>query len=373
MTSSGTSRPMRVLMLTNMYPSATEPGYGSFVERQKHDLERAHGVRVRLVSSSRRGGRALSNLVKYVELLGKTLAETLRGDYDLVHAHYLLPVAAFALIPSAVRRKPLVITAHGTDIYSGLRPRWKPWIVRALGRACRIIVVSQFLAGQLVENFGVQTPPGREIVIANMGVDTELFVPGDTDSLKVASGLPADVPHLLFVGNFVEQKGVTDLARALVLLSERGVSFRATLLGHGPEMTEVREVTAPLGELVAFREVVPHEQLVDVFRSADLFVLPSRREGVGLLVCLESLSCGVPVVCGRAGGLPEIVRDGENGVLFEPGDPAGIADAIQGLLEDPDELARLVGAARPSALPYSEAEQAEKVYRVYQECAGSSA
>jgi glycosyltransferase involved in cell wall biosynthesis len=180
-----------------------------------------------------------------------------------------------------------------------------------------------------------------------------------------------DVPHLLFIGNFVEQKGVTDLARALVVLRERGVDFRATLLGHGPEMAEVRDVVAPLGDLVAFRGVVPHAQLVDVFRSADLFVLPSRREGVGLLVCLESLSCGVPVACGRAGGLPEIVVDGVNGVLFEPSDPVGLADTLERLLGDPDRLARLAAAARGSALPYTEAMQAEKVFRVYEECAGS--
>jgi glycosyltransferase involved in cell wall biosynthesis len=364
-----TTRPLRVLMLTNMYPSATEPGYGSFVQRQKEQLERAHGVRIRLVRTSRRGG-GLNNLIKYAGLLGSTLAETIRGDYDLVHAHYLLPVAAFALIPAAWRRKPLVITAHGTDIFSGTRKPWRAWITRALRRACRVVVVSQFLADRLAENFGVTPTAGREFVIANMGVDAEKFTPGDRDALKAAAGLPLDVPHLLFVGNSVEQKGVTDLARALVLLNERGVAFRATLLGHGPEMAEVREVTRPIGDLVAFRGVVPHEQLVDVFRSADLFVLPSRREGVGLLVCLESLSCGVPVACGRAGGLPEIVHDDVNGVLFAPEDPAGLADKLQGLLGDPERLARLASAARASVAPYTEAAQAEKVFRVYEECVG---
>ena len=370
MTPANTSRPLRVLMLTNMFPSEAEPGYGSFVQRQKSELERTHGVRIRLVSTSRRGG-GVANVLKYVELLAKTLAETIRGDYDLVHAHYLLPVAAFSLIPSAIRRKPLVITAHGTDIYTGLRPRWRPWIVRALHRACRIVVVSQFLAERLAENFGVIPMSGREFVVANMGVNTQEFTPGDRVALKAAAGLPVDVAHLLFVGNFVEQKGVTDLARALVLLQERGVEFRATLLGHGPDLAEVREVTAPLGDLVCFRGVVPHERLADVFRSADLFVLPSRREGVGLLVCLESLACGVPVACSWAGGLPEIVHDGENGVLFEPENPVCIADAIQRLLEDPAELARLAAGARSSALPYSQAQQAERVFRVYEECAGS--
>jgi glycosyltransferase involved in cell wall biosynthesis len=214
----------------------------------------------------------------------------------------------------------------------------------------------------------VESPADRPFVIANMGVDTELFTPGDAAPLKLAADVPQGVPHLVFVGNFVEQKGVTDLARALAILAERGVEYRASLLGHGPEMAEVRQIVDPLGDLVRFKTVVSHDKLVDVFRSADLFVLPSRREGVGLLVCLESLSCGVPVAVGRAGGLPEIVRDGVNGVLFEPADPVGLADALQALLADPDRLAGLAANARQSALPYSEDEQARRVFETYEEC-----
>jgi glycosyltransferase involved in cell wall biosynthesis len=120
---------------------------------------------------------------------------------------------------------------------------------------------------------------------------------------------------------------------------------------------------------VRIEQVVAHAQLVEVFRSADLFVLPSRREGVGLLVCLEALSCGVPVAAGNAGGLPEIVHDGQNGVLFEPGRPELIADAIQALLLDTGHLAELASRARSSALPYDERVQAAKVAEVYREVA----
>jgi glycosyltransferase involved in cell wall biosynthesis len=354
-------------MISNMYPSAAEPGYGSFVQRQEERLTSRHGVEIRIICSQQRGG-GKANVTKYAALLGKTLMATAGGGYDLVHAHYLLPVAAFALIPAIVRRKPLVITAHGTDIYTGTWRGWKKFITMALRRACRIIVVSEFLGERLVENFDVTPEDGRGLVIANMGVDTDKFTPGETAAVKSAQGLPSEVVHLLFVGNFVEQKGVTDLARALVDLDGRGVRFQATLLGHGPEMTDVLDIVEPLGDIVCIREVVSHDALIDVFRSADLFVLPSRREGVGLLVCLEALACGVPVAASRAGGLPEIVHDGVNGVTFQPGDPIAIADTLQRLIEHPEERARLAASARESALPYSEDSQAEKVLRVYEEC-----
>ena len=367
MSQTSADKPLRVLMLSNMYPSAEEPGYGSFIERQERELTDRFGVDIKLIATPQRG-EGMANFGKYWSLLWQTVSATVLGGYDLVHAHYLMPVAAFALIPAGLRRKPLVVTAHGTDIFSGMAWPWRPLIARALRSACRIIVVSEFLAQRLAENYGVEQPAGREFVIANMGVNTDRFTPGDRDALQEAASIPQGVAHLLFVGNFVEQKGVADLAAALVMLSERGVDFRATLLGHGPEMPEVLRIVKPLGATVQFRTVISHQMLVDVFRSADLFVLPSRREGVGLLVCLEALSCGVPVVAGRAGGLPEIVRDGENGVLVEPENPTRLADAIQALLQDPSRLSALAAAARASALPYSEAEQAEKVFRVYEEC-----
>ena len=238
----------------------------------------------------------MANFAKYASLLWQTLSATVRGDFDLVHAHYLMPVAAFALIPAGLRRKPLVITAHGTDIFSGTAWPWRPLIARALRRACRIIVVSEFLAERLAENFGVEPTPGREFVIANMGVNTERFTPGDAAALKQADGHPRRACRTCSSSATSSSRRASSTLRdALVLLRERGVEYRATLLGHGPEMTEVRSIVAPLGDSVRFRTVVSHEALVDVFRSADLFVLPSRREGVGLLVCLESLSCGVPV------------------------------------------------------------------------------
>lgn len=355
---------MKVLLLSNMYPSEEEPGYGSFVLRQKERLEAEHGVEFELVVSTMRGGRG-ANLRKYAELLWRTIAATCRGGYDVVHAHYLLPVAGLSLIPSGVRRKPLVVTAHGTDIFSARRPVFRQLATRALARACEVFVVSDFLGAELLAGFG---EPRRGFTVANMGVDTDLFVPGDRAARKAERDLPANRVHLLFIGNFVEQKGIDDLARALVVLYGREVPFVATLLGHGPLLPEVTALVEPLGDSVRLESVVPHERLLPLFQSADLFVLPSRREGVGLLVCLESLACGVPVAAARAGGLPEIVHDGENGIVVEPDDPSGLADALESLIRDPERLDKLAARARESALPYDERAQAAKVADAYRSC-----
>lgn len=355
---------MNVLLITNMYPSADDPAYGSFVARQQGRLTTEHGISFSVVASRSRGGNGAS-LVKYLKLAKDVFWASVGGGYDLVHAHYLLPTAALALFPAWLRRKPLVITAHGTDIYTGRRAGWRGLIRRAVRRACRVFVVSQFLARELLEQFGA---PRGDLIVANMGVDTGRFAPGDKKALKAMLGMNEQVPHLAFVGNFVEQKGVEDLAEALALLAERGVPYRASLVGEGPLKEGVEERLHDLGDRIRFAPFTAHTQLPALFGATDLFVLPSRREGVGLLVCLEALACGAPVATTTAGGLPEIVKDGENGLLVPPEDPTALADAIQSVLYDPQRLARLASAARPSALAYDEREQAALVAAAYSDC-----
>lgn len=360
---------MRVLLMTNMYPSEDDPAYGSFVARQQGRLTSEHGVSFKVIYSTSRGegSGGGGSLGKYVGLLVKTLAVTLAGGYDLVHAHYLLPTAALALIPAALRGKPLVITAHGTDIYTGQRRFWRGLIARAIRRACRVVVVSRFLGLELITGYG---RPSSDLVVADMGVDTERFAPMDKESLKADLGMTGAVPHLLFVGAFVEQKGLQDLAEALNIMAGDGVPFRATLLGDGPLKPAVEAMVHELGDRVRMAPFAPHPQLPALMGSADLFVLPSRREGVGLLVCLEALACGVPVVATRAGGLPEIVKDGVNGVLVPPEQPRELAGALERLCRDPDRIVKLAGRARETALAHDERAQAARIAQVYAECAG---
>lgn len=357
---------MRVLLVTNMYPSLEDPAYGSFVARQQGRLTTEQGIGFVLVSSGRRGGGSAS-LGKYLSLAARTLAAAARGGYDLVHAHYLTPTALLGLVASVLRGKPLVITAHGTDIYSGRGALIRMGIRAAVRRSCRVITVSRFLAGELTAAFG---PPKREVLVSDMGVDTERFVPGDKSRLKASLGMSDAVPHLVYVGSFTEHKGVEDLADALALLADRGVAFRATLVGDGPLKDDIEERLHHLGDRVRLAPSSPHTKLPGLLAAADLFVLPSRREGVGLLVCLEALSCGVPVVATRAGGLPELVKDGMNGALVDPADPIALAATIEALCADPMRLAALGSKARESALPHDERRQAERVAQVYARCVG---
>jgi glycogen synthase len=142
---------------------------------------------------------------------------------------------------------------------------------------------------------------------------------------------------VLFVGRLAEQKGVRTL-----LAAARLVDAHVVLVGDGPERKRL-EQRAP--ERVHFVGFVPHEQIPAILANGDVLVLPSRYEELGA-VLVEALWAGLPVVASRVGGVPEIVRDGETGILVPPGDPRALAAALNRVLGDEALAQRLRANAR---------------------------
>ena len=157
-----------------------------------------------------------------------------------------------------------------------------------------------------------------------------------------------EVPHILFLSNLLADKGVLVLLDALKLLKERGFAFRGTFVGG-----ESKEINAArferelfhrgLGDYVKYLGRKFGVEKSAVFSASDIFVFPTNNDTFGL-VNLEAMQYSLPVISTREGGIPDIVIDGETGILVEKNDPEGLADAIASLIEDP-ELARRMGHA----------------------------
>ena len=169
---------MRILLVSNMYPSPEHPGFGSFVERVVLALRaRGHEVDESVLHVGRRG--AVATPVVYVKLLVRTLALARRRRPDVIYAHYLVPTGLIA----AATRRPFVVTAHGTDVRNTFRSRTIRALTRFVTRrADAVIVVSHFLADRL----------GGSPEVISMGVDTEAFRPAPrTDGEARASSSSA--------------------------------------------------------------------------------------------------------------------------------------------------------------------------------------
>jgi glycosyltransferase involved in cell wall biosynthesis len=224
---------------------------------------------------------------------------------------------------------------------------------------------SAFNAREVAARYG-RTPR----VIFN-GIDTGHFRPGaEEDGWRERLGI-GDAPFVLWVGRLVRWKGTIDALRAVALA---GPCVHLAIAGNGPEEARLRDAAAALAirDRVHFLGTVPHIELPSLYAAADIVVGTSFANETFGMVLAEASACGRPVIATDFGGFPEVVRDGETGLLVPPRDPAALAAAIARLTANQD-MARRMGA---SGREYVAAQFAwpvvtERVLRVYQEALGA--
>ncbi len=259
-----------------------------------------------------------------------------------LHAQFANRPASVALLASKMAGIPFSFTAHATDIFKTRVSR------QALARKARearfVVTVSDYNRRFLERVTGVK--PEKIVRIYN-GIDLERFSP---------DGAPPSGPFtIVSVARLAEKKGLPILIEACRLLRDRGVVFHCGIVGKGrlrPRLEALIE-SWDLGDSV--RLLGPHTQgeVAERYRSAHLCVLPSvvgrdgNREGLPVSI-VEALACGLPVVTTPVAGIPEVVRDGENGLLVPTGDAAALADAIEQVIRDRGLYERLRANARPS-------------------------
>ncbi|MET9493668.1 glycogen synthase [Streptomyces sp. NPDC006552] len=382
---------MRVGVLSREYPPDVYGGAGVHVEflarelRPLVDLEvhtwgegAADGVRRHRAWSALEGANdALRTLS--VDL---SMAAALDGR-DLVHSHtwYTNLAGHLAALHLGI---PHVLTAHSLE---PLRP-WKAeqlgggyalssWAERtAIEAADGVIAVSRAMRDDILACYP-RLDPGRVRVVHN-GIDVTLYQadPG-TDVLR-RFGIDPARPYVVFVGRITRQKGVPHLLRAARELDK---DVQLVLCAGAPDTPEIgREFRELVAELKKARDgvcwipsMLPRDEVVQLLTHAAVFVCPSVYEPLGI-VNLEAMACGTAVVASRVGGIPEVVADGESGVLvpYTEADPAafeaGLARALNEVVGDPGAARRMGAAGRERAVAeFGWAAVARRTVQVYEE------
>lgn len=272
-----------------------------------------------------------------------------RAPFDLVECGQCFPSVLVAAMLKRVSRVPYLVWVHGNDLLGPARFAVLRLALRAALRGALGVVANSSYTARLVEEFGVSKAAIRVIEPV---VDLQSFArqpPAPSLRQRYALG---EGPVLLTVCRLVARKGVDLVIEALARLATGHPGLRLLVVGHGPEQAALQALASRLGvaERVVFAGPVADAELAAHYHLASVFVMPSRFigaeasvEGLGL-VYLEAMAAGLPVVAGRSGGVPDIVHDGENGLLVDPGSVAELVAALHGLLSDPVRAAGLADA-----------------------------
>jgi glycosyltransferase involved in cell wall biosynthesis len=257
---------------------------------------------------------------------------------ELLNAHY---ASGYGTTAALAGWHPWLLSVWGSDVYgfptTGAHRAW--WLRRNLRSADAIASTSQAMAGQVRR----LTPERRTIAITPFGIDTARFAPA-AEAAPTAGGAALVIGT---VKTLAPVYGVDLLLRAFAQLAAPAHGPAPTLLivGGGPQAAELQALAAALGVAgrVRFMGPVPHAEVPAWLMRMDVYVAASRHESFGVAV-LEASACARPVVVSDAGGLPEVVADGETGLVVPVGDVPALAQALARLLGDA-ELRRRLGEA----------------------------
>lgn len=353
---------MKLLTFSTLFPNAEKPNHGIFVETRLRYLLASGRAQSRVVAPvpwfpsrhPRFGRYAGYAKVPAVEtrtgiqvqhpryilapkvgmtiapyLLAQSVKSTVRGiidsgyDFDLIDAHYFYPDGVAAVMLGRLFKKPVVITARGTDI--NLIPRYslpRKQILWAARHAHGMITVCNALKEEMV---GLGIDAGRITPLRN-GVDLQRFQPVDRAAVRASLGMNAFT--LLSVGLLEPRKAHDLIISALPKLPDT----QLLIAGSGPERGRLEALARRLNvtQRVKFLGALPQAELRSYYGAADAMVLASSREGWAN-VLLESMACGTPVVASNVWGTPEVVAAPEAGVLMTERTPHGVAEAVNRL------------------------------------------
>lgn len=261
---------------------------------------------------------------------------------DLVHAHWTISGLVGAAV-KALTGRPLVVTLWGSDMLLLNFPMARPLFNILSSGADAVVCESLQFKDRLT---GLGFPEGKISVIPN-GIDLEMFAARDKLQSRERLALPLDKTILLTAGRLEPEKGQKYLLETLPEVFRRDENAICVLVGDGQSRGELEALGKRLGidGSLIFAGQKDHREMPLWLSAADIFVLPSLSEG-NPNIALEAAACGLPLVASRVGGLPEMVRDGVDGLLVPAGDVPALARAILSLIQDADSRQRFSRNAR---------------------------
>ncbi len=376
---------MRILCISECYPSVETPQYGVFISQQVKALEAlGNTVDVLMPQRSQKagpmgqteyGGNRVYSLpyctIRYESFpvlaaksaVGELAALLKENRYDLVAVHIVGDPFLLLTIKTCKKQGvPVVAHYHGLNV-------WEEYVKNHplrqkfyAARRCKALRNTAGLVGVSNKVSDILRSRIRNVPVKTVynGVDVELF------REKKPSG---DMFRVIGVGNLIEIKGFAYLLEAFAKLHEKHPRTHLDIVGDGVLRQSLQEQAKELGvaDAVTFHGKVPYGRVAELMQEGDLFVLPSFYEALGC-VYLEAMGCHLPTIGVEGFGIDEIIRDGENGLLTRPKDTTHLYEKMAYVLENLQEAARMGRAGYETACRFTWDASGKELNDFYNEC-----
>jgi len=350
---------MRIAILAQTFPP-TWIGGTEIATRNIATFLARTGHEVHVVTSSSRGlpkectddGFVVHRVrtIKTVVLFGLSynlacVAAIREIDPDIVFCQYVSCGLA-GYLAKKFSAKPYVVCGQGSDVY--LSWAFKGVISKlALRNADAVVALTRHMRTEMQELYP------RDVSVIPIGIELNRFSGLSKDSIRARLGID-DERVVVSVARLEPIKGMKYLISAINAAIEEDDRIRLFIIGDGSSREDLERLTNSLDlcRYITFVGTIPNEKVPDYMAAADIFVLPSLSEGFPVTL-LEAMASGLPIVTTRVGGLPDIIKDGENGFLVEPENPQQIADKLQLLLHDEELRNKISSINKETVKRYS--------------------
>lgn len=321
---------MKVLVVSNMYPSKSFQSYGIFVKRFCDELtELAIDYEKSVMHKS---NHKIGKITRYLLFYAKTMLMVLLKNYDVIYIHYASHSSLPVYIASKFRKICIYTNLHGSDVVSEnlKQEKMQKNTERILKISQKVIVPSTYFKDLVEKKYSIDEE--KIFVYPSGGVNEKLFYPineKEQSEAKKKYGLEEKVKYFGYCGRITNKKGLTTFIKAIEILAKNEPDLRFVIAGSGPADRELEELITRLNlnQYIVRLPLLPQEQLKDLYNCWEAFIFPTEGESLGL-VGLEAMACGIPVIASDCTAPHFYVIDGINGYKFPVGDHERLAAII---------------------------------------------
>lgn len=299
---------MDIFLISNMFPTQSNPGYGIFVKNICDGLEE-YNVHTKYYAVINGKSTKMVKLVAYIKFYWRIISNYFK-KYDVCYVHYPTHTAPLLTLLNKIKKKPIVFNFHGEDLLYDSHSRYIRFLGhssdRMTGQTAFVVVPSAYYK-DIVLARGL-TDSKKIVISPSGGINDDLF-------FYIGDKVKTNYYHLGFVGRLERDKGVLEFIDACIALNKQ-YRIKATIIGYGPLNDIVLERTKDYSFFTVTLGVA-QSKLPDYYRSFDLFYFPSSRKAESLgLVGIEAMACGTPVIGSDIGGIKSFIVHGVNGYLM---------------------------------------------------------